>query len=78
MLSVEKNRAPVVLVHGAANSSLVWSLWQKHLAELGWFSHALDLRGHGSRAGEDLSTATMADYAASVKGLYPADGMSAY
>ena len=57
---------PIILVHGAANSSIVWTLWQKALASLGWASHAIDLRGHGLSPCDDLSTATMDDYAEDV------------
>lgn len=53
----------MVLVHGAANSAIVWSYWQPALAERGWSSHAVDLRGHGRSAPIDLSSTTMADYA---------------
>ena len=56
----------LVLVHGAANSSKVWTFWQQHLAQRGWPSCALDLRGHGNSAPEDISTTTMEDYAADV------------
>lgn len=54
---------PLVLIHGAANSSGVWAFWQTLLAERGWPSYALDLRGHGGSGPADLSTTTMEDYA---------------
>ncbi|MXZ46337.1 MAG: alpha/beta fold hydrolase [Chloroflexi bacterium] len=56
------NRPPVVLMHGAANSSAVWRHWQEALVERGWGSHALDLRGHGRSEGS-VDGATMSDYA---------------
>jgi pimeloyl-ACP methyl ester carboxylesterase len=56
-------RPPVVLVHGAANSATVWTFWQRALADTGYTSHAVDLRGHGASAAVDLSTTTMAEYA---------------
>ena len=59
---VPSSRPPVVLVHGAANSSAVWRYWQEALAERGWSSHALDLRGHGESEGS-VDGATMSDYA---------------
>lgn len=62
-------RAPVVLIHGAANSARVWSLWQQMLVRRGWPAHALDLRGHGQGADANLATTTMADYAADVHTL---------
>ena len=53
----------VILVHGAANSSRVWTFWQHELARRGWTSHAIDLRGHGASEVGDLGTTSMADYA---------------
>src|SRR5262249_37120175 len=49
-------RAPVILVHGAANSGRVWTFWQAELARRGWSSHAIDLRGHGTGAPAELGT----------------------
>jgi len=58
------DRPTVILVHGAANSAAVWRFWQQELATLGWRSHAINLRGHGtSGGGADLSVTTMRDYA---------------
>ena len=50
-----------MLVHGAANSSVVWRFWRAALADLGWASVAVDLRGHGSAPG-DLAATSMRDY----------------
>ncbi len=61
------NRPPVVLVHGAANSGAVWVFWQQALADAGWASYAIDLRGHGASTPIDLSMVSMADYAADVR-----------
>ena len=63
------DRPPIVLVHGAANSAAVWTLWQDRLAEAGWASHAVDLRGHGANPPLDLSHTTMADYTDDVRGF---------
>ena len=60
------DRPPLVLVHGAANGAGVWSFWRAELEARGWAVHAPDLRGHGARAGIDLSTTRMTDYAADV------------
>jgi pimeloyl-ACP methyl ester carboxylesterase len=62
-------RPPVILVHGAANSAGVWRYWQDALAERGWSSHALDLRGHTARTTTDLSTVSMTQYADDVVAL---------
>lgn len=57
------DRPPIVLIHGAANSALVWTYWQEALAAQGWASYAIDLRGHGKSAPADLSGVSMRDYA---------------
>jgi len=60
------NHVPVILIHGAANSAIVWTLWQEELARGGWSSYALDLRAHGDSGDADLAHTSMADYAADV------------
>jgi pimeloyl-ACP methyl ester carboxylesterase len=60
---------PVVLVHGSVNSASVWTFWQQRLAEGGWASYAVDLRGHGRSAPLDLSRTSMHDYPADVRAL---------
>ena len=62
-------RPPIVLVHGAANSAVVWTLWQRELAARGWPSYAVDLRGHGRSDPIDLSSTSMADYADDVRSI---------
>ncbi len=56
-------RPPIVLVHGAANSAVVWTFWQQELTTLGWAPHAVDLRGHGQNPRLDLSRTSIHDYA---------------
>jgi pimeloyl-ACP methyl ester carboxylesterase len=63
------DRPPVVLVHGAANSAAVWTYWQAMLADAGYASHAVDLRGHGASAPVDLSRTSMQEYADDVRSL---------
>lgn len=58
---------PIVLIHGGANSALVWTYWQRELAAVGWSSYAVDLRGHGRSDLTDLSRTSMADYASDVQ-----------
>jgi len=53
----------IILIHGAANSAVVWRFWQQELAAIGWSSQAIDLRGHGSGREADLSVTGMRDYA---------------
>jgi pimeloyl-ACP methyl ester carboxylesterase len=62
-------RASFVLVHGAANSASVWTYWQRELAQRGFASYAIDLRGHGASDPIDLSRTTMQDYADDVTSL---------
>jgi pimeloyl-ACP methyl ester carboxylesterase len=59
----------IVLVHGAANSAVVWKCWQKRLAARGVESHAVDLRGHGKSSAVDLASVSMADYVDDVRGV---------
>jgi pimeloyl-ACP methyl ester carboxylesterase len=63
------DKPPIVLVHGAANSAVVWAYWQAALAEAGWASYAIDLRGHGHSAPLDLSHTRMRDYVDDVSSL---------
>lgn len=58
---------PIVLIHGAANSSSVWTYWQEALAEAGFASYAVDLRGHGPGQHDDLSNTSLHDYADDVR-----------
>jgi non-heme chloroperoxidase len=62
-------RAPILLVHGAANAGWVWRFWLPALAGLGWQAHALDLRGHGrsAREGDSLARVSMDDYVEDVE-----------
>ncbi len=62
-------RPPIILVHGAASSSGIWRYWQAELAERGYASYALDLRGHGQGTPCDLSHTSMHDYATDVRTL---------
>ena len=67
--AVSTDRPPIILVHGAANSALVWTYWQQALADAGWASYAIDLRGHGTSPPLDLSRTSMRHYAADVVNL---------
>ena len=55
-------RPPVVLIHGAGASALVWTYWQPEFTAHGWASHAIDLRGHGNSEPLDLSRTSIWDY----------------
>jgi pimeloyl-ACP methyl ester carboxylesterase len=39
------------------------TFWRDELAQRGWSSHAIDLRGHGHSEPIDLGTTKMEDYA---------------
>ena len=71
--AVSSDRPPVILVHGAANSSAVWRFWQESLASQGWSSHAVDLRGHGKSLGS-VDGLSMSDYADDIESI--ANGLS--
>ena len=46
---------PLILIHGSTNSAAVWWFWQQALAEHGWPSYAIDLRGHGQSGPQPLA-----------------------
>jgi pimeloyl-ACP methyl ester carboxylesterase len=54
------------MVHGAANSALIWSYWYQALNALGWPAVAVVLRGHERGPFADLATVSMRDYAEDV------------
>ena len=60
---------PIILIHGAANSAGVWTIWQREMSSRGWPTYATDLRGHGVSTGLDLSHTSMWDYASDVRSL---------
>lgn len=62
-------KPPVLLIHGAANSAVVWRYWQRELVSQGYPTFAVDLRGHGNSVPFDLSRTSMADYAADVSSV---------
>lgn len=63
------DRPPIVFVHGLAHAAWCWEeYWMPDLAERGWRSLALSLRGHGSSSGrERRDWATLAHYARDVR-----------
>lgn len=62
-----RGRPPVVLVHGAWHASWCWTEhWTGYLADRGYTTHALDLRGHGKSPGP-LRGAGIRDYVDDVR-----------
>ncbi len=61
------DQPPIVLIHGAANSASVWTYWQPALAQAGFASYAVNLRGHGPEEHDNLSNTSMHDYAEDVR-----------
>jgi non-heme chloroperoxidase len=58
-------RPPLLLVPGLFAGAWVFDRWQRLLADRGWTSYALDLRGHyGSRPVPDFGATPMADFVA--------------
>lgn len=65
--SVVPATSPVLLVHGLAGGAWYWDRYQRVLAEHGFTSHALNLRGHhDSRGVADLGRVSLTDYVADV------------
>lgn len=54
---------PLLLLHGLAGGAWYWERWQRFLAERGWPSYALNLRGHhDSRPVPALGKVSLRDY----------------
>ena len=59
---------PLLLLHGFAGGAWYWEPWQRVLAELGYPSIALNLRGHyDSRPVADFGRVSLADYVADAR-----------
>jgi pimeloyl-ACP methyl ester carboxylesterase len=66
---VDRQRPPVILVHGAWHASWCWSEhWTGYLADRGYTTHALDLRGHGESPGS-LRKAGIGSYVEDVRSV---------
>ena len=63
----DRQRTPLLLIHGAANGAWVWERWQRALAARGWETYAVDLRGHGKSEPLDLSRTSIEDYVSDVQ-----------
>lgn len=60
--TVDRGRPPILLVHGAWHAAWCWTEhWTGYMADRGYTTHALDLRGHGSSPGP-LRGARIRDY----------------
>jgi len=58
-----RGRRPVLLIHGFCGGAWYWEGWQRLLAERGYESHAVNLRGHhGSRPVADIGSVSVNDY----------------
>jgi len=54
---------PLVFIHGGWHGAWCWEHFQSYLAEQGYQSHALSLRGHGASSGrERLRCSSAADF----------------
>lgn len=58
-----RGRPPVLLIHGMFAGAWYWEGYQRVLAERGYESHAINLRGHhGSRPVPDIGKVRVRDY----------------
>jgi pimeloyl-ACP methyl ester carboxylesterase len=63
--TVPKGKPPVVLIHGMFGGAWYWEQYQAYLAQCGYESHAINLRGHhGSRPVQDIGKVSLDDYVA--------------
>jgi non-heme chloroperoxidase len=61
-------KAPVVLIHGFCGGAWYWEAYQGLLAQRGYESHAINLRGHhGSRPVPNIGAVSVADYVADAR-----------
>ena len=74
---LDRARATIVFVHGAANDHSVWALQSRYFAHHGHNVLAVDLPGHGRSAGEALgSVEALADWVAALVGAADLDRVS--
>lgn len=59
----KKYEHPIVLVHGSFSGFFMWRMIATQLAEQGFESYSLSLRGHAPSGDVDLAKVTMQDYA---------------
>ena len=60
-----KGKPPVLLIHGMFLGAWYWEKYQGYLAQSGYESHAMNLRGHhGSRPVRDIGKVSLDDYVA--------------
>ena len=60
-----KGKPPVLLIHGMFGGARYWEKYQGYLAQCGYESHAMNLRGHhGSRPVRDIGKVSLDDYVA--------------
>ena len=70
--------APLLLVHGIAGGAWYWEHYLRFLAERGWPTYALELRGRpGSRAVPALGRVSLVDYVDDVREMAAALGRPA-
>ena len=55
-ISFDKKKHTIILIHGAGQSHIVWSLTEKYLSNQGYNVFSLDLPGHGNSEGESLNS----------------------
>ena len=55
-ISFDKKKHTIILIHGAGQSHIVWSLTEEYLSNQGYNVFSLDLPGHGNSEGESLNS----------------------
>ena len=55
-ISFDKKKHTVILIHGAGQSHIVWSLTEEYLSNQGYNVFSLDLPGHGNSEEESLNS----------------------
>jgi pimeloyl-ACP methyl ester carboxylesterase len=61
----QNGKPPVLLIHGMFGGAWYWEKYQGYLAQSGYESHAINLRGHhDSRPVQDIGKVSLEDYVA--------------
>ena len=55
-ISFDKKKHTIILIHGAGQSHIVWSLTEEYLSNQGYNVFSLDLPGHGNSEEESLNS----------------------
>ena len=65
----EKERAPILFVHGAYSGSWMWSKYIPHFVSKGWKCYVMNMRSHYKSRVMDLTKITFNDYLEDIRSI---------